>query len=100
MAFLKNLIKNLNLTYTMNKGGLDMNRNKSGFNCYYCNSTILHLTFLEIQKLSGLCFRCECCGHENKLKEKGFVKSTHENDPYNNIFSADQILLKSTPIRY
>jgi hypothetical protein len=77
-----------------------MNRKKTSLHCFYCNSIILHLSSLEVQKLNGLCFRCECCGHENKLKEKGFIKPTHGNDPYTNIFSADQILLKKTSMRF
>lgn len=59
--------------------------------CYHCSSTVLKLSHSELKKLNGLNFRCECCGHENRLSEKSFVKGTNGNDPYVNILSLDKV---------
>ncbi len=64
--------------------------------CFNCKSIILTLSISDIKKFNGLNFRCECCGHENKLSEKFFTKGTNINDPYANIFSIDKVLINNT----
>jgi len=61
--------------------------------CYNCKSVILSLPKIEISKLDGLSFQCDCCGHQNHLKGFNFIKSPNNNDPYINILSIDNILL-------
>lgn len=39
----------------------------TSLHCYYCTSLILQLPKNEVQKLNGLSFECECCGHNNHL---------------------------------
>lgn len=58
--------------------------------CYNCKSIILNLPEVEVLKLDGLNFLCECCGHQNLLTEFKFYKST-DNDPSLNIFSFESI---------
>ncbi len=59
--------------------------------CYNCKSVILSLPELEISKLNGLNFQCECCGHQNLLTEFKFYKGTN-NDPLLHIFSVENII--------
>lgn len=47
--------------------------------CYNCNSVMFNLPEIEIAKLNGINFRCECCGHFNLLKEKKFLKALDKN---------------------
>ncbi len=42
--------------------------------CSSCNSVILNLPIEEIQKLDGLSFTCEYCGHRNLLDKFEFKK--------------------------
>lgn len=58
--------------------------------CYYCKSVILNLPEIEISKLNGLNFQCECCGHQNLLTEFKFYKGTN-NDPFLHILSIENI---------
>lgn len=60
--------------------------------CYNCKSVILSLPQMEIEKLNGLNFQCECCGHQNLLQDFKFVKNPNS-DPYLNIFSIDNFIL-------
>jgi RNase P subunit RPR2 len=60
--------------------------------CYNCKSVILNLPEIEITKLNGLNFQCECCGHKNLLEKYEFMKSQDTNDPYLNIFSVDNMV--------
>lgn len=59
--------------------------------CYNCKSVILNLPEIEITKLNGLNFQCECCGHKNLLEKSEFMKSD-DNDPYINILSIDNMV--------
>jgi hypothetical protein len=59
-------------------------------NCYYCKSLILNLPEIELTKLNGLNFQCECCGHQNRLSEFKFYKGTNK-DPQLNTFSIENI---------
>jgi len=61
--------------------------------CYNCKSVILSLPQIEIEKLNGLNFQCDCCGHQNRLQGFKFVKNSNNNDPYLNIFSIDNFLV-------
>ncbi|TYQ12902.1 UNVERIFIED_CONTAM: hypothetical protein Cloal_3941 [Acetivibrio alkalicellulosi] len=61
--------------------------------CYNCKSVILNLPEIEISKLNGLNFQCECCGHKNLLTQFSFSKSVDTNDPYLNILSVDNLAL-------
>lgn len=36
--------------------------------CYYCNQVVLELPVQDVERLDGLNFMCECCGHLNMLK--------------------------------
>lgn len=63
--------------------------------CYNCKSVILSLSEIELSKLNGLNFQCECCGHQNRLQELKFIKSANNNDPYLNTLSIDNFLLFS-----
>ena len=63
--------------------------------CYNCKSVILSLSEIELSKLNGLNFQCECCGHQNRLQEFKFIKSANLNDPYLNNLSVDNYLLFS-----
>jgi hypothetical protein len=56
-------------------------------NCYYCKSLILSLPEIEILKLNGLNFQCECCGHHNKLTEFKFYKGNSNKDIHQDTFS-------------
>ncbi|KNY28100.1 hypothetical protein [Pseudobacteroides cellulosolvens] len=58
--------------------------------CYNCKAIILNLPELEISKLDGLNFICDCCGHQNLLTEFKFYKSSY-NDPQLNIFSMENL---------
>lgn len=69
--------------------------NFKNLKCYNCKTVILSLPEMEIEKLNGLNFQCDCCGHQNRLQEFKFVKSPNNNDPYLNILSIDSILLLS-----
>lgn len=60
--------------------------------CYNCKSVMLNLPEVEISKLNGLNFQCECCGHQNLLKKNAFSKSTETSDPYLNILSIDSMV--------
>ncbi|MFZ5989797.1 MAG: hypothetical protein ACOYWZ_22100 [Bacillota bacterium] len=60
--------------------------------CYNCKSVILNLPEVEISKLNGLNFQCECCGHQNLLDKFEFLKSTDSNDPHLNILSIDSLV--------
>lgn len=60
--------------------------------CYNCKSVILNLPEVEITKLNGLNFQCECCGHKNLLMASEFTKSNDTNDPYINILSIDSMV--------
>ncbi|NLD49398.1 MAG: hypothetical protein GX660_19755 [Clostridiaceae bacterium] len=60
--------------------------------CYNCKSVILNLPEIEITKLNGLNFQCECCGHKNLLAKSEFLKSDDTSDPYTNIFSIDSMV--------
>lgn len=44
---------------------------------------MLNLPEMEITKLDGLHFRCECCGHVNLLNEFRFLEATDKNLPLN-----------------
>ncbi|MEN8904644.1 MAG: hypothetical protein ABF289_01650 [Clostridiales bacterium] len=59
-------------------------------NCYYCKSLVLSLSEIEINKLNGFNFRCECCGHQNKLSEFKFYKGTNKNH-HNNTYSIENL---------
>lgn len=59
--------------------------------CCHCNAVILNLPESELDKLSGLNFQCECCGHQNLLSESRFYKST-EKDPFISTFSFESLL--------
>lgn len=61
--------------------------------CYNCKSVMLNLPEVEISKLNGLNFVCECCGHQNLLAKNVFSKSIDTNDPYLNILSVDRMIL-------
>jgi RNase P subunit RPR2 len=67
-------------------------QNSKALTCYNCDSLVLNLSDSELKKLNGLNFRCECCGHENSLKDFAFIKGTNENDPYVNVLSIDNVL--------
>lgn len=58
--------------------------------CYNCKSVILTLSEVEISKMKGLNFQCECCGHQNQLSDAKFKKSTY-NDPSLNTFSFESL---------
>lgn len=60
--------------------------------CYNCKSVILSLSEIEICKLDGLNFQCDCCGHQNLLTEDKFFEGTND-DPYRNVFSVDNIMV-------
>lgn len=47
--------------------------------CFNCNSVMLNLPKLEVEKLNGLRYRCECCDHLNMLKESRFHKDEDRN---------------------
>ncbi len=64
--------------------------NFKSLRCYNCKSVILSLPEIEISKLNGLNFQCECCGHQNLLTEFKFYKGDN-NDPFLNIFSIENI---------
>lgn len=64
--------------------------NFKSLRCYNCKSVILNLPEIEISKLNGLNFQCECCGHQNLLTEFKFYKGNN-NDPFLNIFSVENI---------
>ncbi|ADU73994.1 MAG TPA: hypothetical protein DEF39_12965 [Hungateiclostridium thermocellum] len=61
--------------------------------CYNCKSVMLNLPEVEISKLNGLNFICDCCGHQNLLTKNKFSKSINNNDPYLNIMSVDSMIL-------
>ncbi|MDP4093390.1 MAG: hypothetical protein Q8920_08520 [Bacillota bacterium] len=42
--------------------------------CSHCNSVIVNIPAAEANKLEGMNFTCECCGHHNVLKKSGFKK--------------------------
>ena len=42
--------------------------------CYNCKSVLLNLPEVEISKLNGLNFVCECCGHRNLLTKTSSQK--------------------------
>ncbi|HPD01291.1 MAG TPA: hypothetical protein PLA01_08090 [Acetivibrio sp.] len=60
--------------------------------CYNCKSVLLNLPEVEISKLNGLNFVCECCGHRNLLTKNQFFKSVDTYDPYISIQSVDNII--------
>ncbi|NLP14296.1 MAG: hypothetical protein GX383_07500 [Clostridium sp.] len=60
--------------------------------CYNCKSVLLNLPEVEISKLNGLNFVCECCGHRNLLTKNQFSKSVDAYDPYISIQSVDNII--------
>ncbi|HOP99681.1 MAG TPA: hypothetical protein PK604_02390 [Acetivibrio clariflavus] len=64
----------------------------SDLKCYNCKSIILSLPPMEIEKLNGLNFHCDCCGHQNLLQGFKFVKNPNI-DPYINVFSIDNFIL-------
>ncbi|OPZ88077.1 MAG: hypothetical protein BWY74_03248 [Firmicutes bacterium ADurb.Bin419] len=66
--------------------------------CYNCKSVILNLSEVEISKLNGLNFQCDCCGHQNRLQGLKFIKNSNNNDPYLNILSIDNVLLLPNPL--
>lgn len=53
--------------------------------CYNCKSVMFNLPDMEITKLNGLRFRCECCGYINLLSEFRFLKTIDSNLPLNSI---------------
>jgi hypothetical protein len=59
--------------------------------CYNCDSVIINLPELEINKLNGLTFLCECCGHQNMLQESKFLK-VFDADPLLNICSCETLI--------
>ena len=65
--------------------------NFKALRCYNCKSIILNLPEIELYKLDGLNFQCECCGHQNLLTELKFNKATRL-DPYLNIFSIENFI--------
>lgn len=75
------------------KGGYIMFNFKSLI-CYNCNSVMLNLPETEIEKLNGLSFRCECCGHLNLLKEFKFLKTIDKNLSLNSISMEDSCRFK------
>lgn len=50
--------------------------------CYNCKSVMFNLPDMEVTKLNGLRFRCECCGYVNLLSE---FKTIDSNLPFNSI---------------
>lgn len=59
--------------------------------CYHCKSVVFNLPEMEIMRLEGMHYRCECCGHMNLLNDLRFLKSIDESIPFNVINA--QILL-------
>lgn len=49
--------------------------NFKSLRCCSCNSVMFNLPALEIVKLNGMEFRCECCGHVNLVKNLKFKTS-------------------------
>ncbi|MCX7921936.1 MAG: hypothetical protein N3B21_07995 [Clostridia bacterium] len=68
-----------------------MLKNKS-VHCYNCRSVILVLPEMELLKLNGFNFVCECCGHQNTLNEFKCYKGTMK-DPYLNTFSIEKFAI-------
>lgn len=65
--------------------------------CYNCNSVMLNLPEREAAKLSGLNFRCECCGHLNLLEGMKFHKTKLENH-YNTFCIEDFLSMQNACI--
>lgn len=58
--------------------------------CYNCNGVILNLPDDEVEKLNGLTFQCECCGHENQLTGTKF-RQVLKHDSSINVLSYDSL---------
>lgn len=56
---------------------------------------MLNLPEMEVAKLNGLHFRCECCGHINLLKDLKFHKAMSDKLSYNALFFEDFISMQS-----
>jgi hypothetical protein len=51
----------------------------TSLHCSYCNSELIKLPKIDVNKLDGLTFKCNCCQHENRLINMHFVKITEKN---------------------
>ncbi|HEX9059055.1 MAG TPA: hypothetical protein VF941_02655 [Clostridia bacterium] len=58
--------------------------------CCYCKSVLLKLPVHEINRLNGLSFQCECCGHQNLLWDCKFNEGV-DDDPFMNIISFSKV---------
>ena len=58
--------------------------------CGNCNSVMLNLPQKEIEKLNGLNFQCENCGHLNVLVNLEFHKAKNL-DPLLNIINSKDL---------
>lgn len=56
--------------------------------CCLCNSVLLNLPQEEIERLNGLTFRCESCGHRLILNGTSVLRAVNS-DPLHNTFKYD-----------
>jgi RNase P subunit RPR2 len=69
--------------------------NFKSLTCYKCKSVMFNLPEMEVIKLNGLHFRCECCGHVNLLNEFRLLKTIHRNIPLSCINTQDLLELQA-----
>lgn len=62
--------------------------------CHHCNSVLLNLPSAEIEKLNGMTYQCECCGHQNILADSKF-HSVANGAPTMNVVNIESLTICS-----
>ena len=69
--------------------------NFKSLTCYKCKSVMFNLPEMEVVKLNGMHFRCECCGHVNLLNGFRLLKINHRNLPLISFNTQDLLELQA-----